>query len=289
MKKLVPVTVIVISLLSCQSRPSSNDQSDTGSITFNLTELWATDPIMRTPESVLYDPSRNVLYVANMNRVEEGDDTGFISKLSTDGKVIELYWITSLNEPRGMGMYEGFLFATDMDRLLVIDVDKGEVQQTVPVEGALFLNDLTISEAGKVYFSDSRANKVHFYHNGEVTDWLQEVEGPNGLFNEELHMIVCATGEGEIRRTNKLTGEYDIMATGIRGDGIEHTGIGDYYIVSEWSGRIHIIGNDTVQTLLDTEEQKINTADLGYDIKNRVVYVPTFFDDRILAYKLEAE
>jgi len=244
---------------------------------------------MRTPESVLYDPSRDVLYVANMNRTEEGDDTGYISKLSTDGKVIDLHWITELNEPRGMGLYDGFLFATDMDRLLVIDVDKGEVKQMVPVEGAVFLNDLAITEDGKIYFSDSRANKVQTYHEGEVADWIPELEGPNGLYNEDDHMIVGAQGPGEVRRVDKETGEYEVMATGIRADGIEYTGIGNYYIISEWSGRIHVIGNDTIQTLLDTEEQEINTADLGYHIKNKVVYVPTFFDNRIVAYKLESE
>lgn len=289
MKKLVPVIIIVIFLLSCQSRPSANQQSDAGALTFSLSEMWSTDPIMRTPESALYDPSRNVLYVANMNRTEEGDDAGYISKLSTDGKVINLHWITGLNEPRGMGLYDGFLFATDMDRLLVIDVDKGEVKQMMPVEGAVFLNDLAIAEDGKIYFSDSRANKVQTYHEGEVADWIPELEGPNGLYNEDDHMIVGAQGPGEVRRVDKKTGEYEVMATGIRADGIEYTGIGNYYIVSEWSGRIHIIGNDTVQTLLDTEEQKINTADLGYHIKNKVVYVPTFFDNRIVAYKLESE
>jgi sugar lactone lactonase YvrE len=289
MKKLVPVIVIVLFLLSCQSRPSANDQSDDGALTFSLTEIWSTDPIMRTPESVLYDPSRNVLYVANMNRTEEGDDTGFISKLSPDGTVIDLYWITGLNEPRGMGLYEGFLFATDMDRLLIIDVDSGEVKQMVPVEGAVFLNDLAITKDGKVYFSDSRANKVQTYQDGEITDWIPELEGPNGLYNEDDHMIVGAQGPGEVRRVNKGTGEYEVIATGIRADGIEYTGIDNYYIVSEWSGRIHIIGNDTIQTLLDTEEQEINTADLGYDIKNKVVYVPTFFDDRIVAYNLKSE
>ena len=289
MKKLVPVIVIVIFLLSCQSRPSVNDQSDKESLTFSLSEIWSTDPIMRTPESVLYDPSRDVLYVANMNRTEEGDDTGYISKLSTDGKVIDLHWITELNEPRGMGLYDGFLFATDMDRLLVIDVDKGEVKQMVPVEGAVFLNDLAITEDGNIYFSDSRANKVQTYSDGEVADWIPELEGPNGLYNEDDHMIVGAQGPGEVRRVSKETGEYEVMASGIRADGIEYTGISNYYIISEWSGRIHVIGNDTIQTLLDTEEQEINTADLGYHIKNKVVYVPTFFDNRIVAYKLESE
>ncbi len=289
MKKLFPVVVIVIILLSCQSRPSADNKSDSNSVTFYLAEIWSTEPIMRTPESVLFDPLREILYVANMNRAEEGDDTGFISKLSTDGKVIDLYWITGLNEPRGMGLYGDFLFATDMDRLLVIDVDKGEVKQMVPVEGAQFLNDLAIGKNGKLFFSDSRANKVQTYHDGEMTDWLPDVESPNGLYNEDAHMIVGVQGPGEIRRVDKETGKYDVMATGIRADGIEYTGIENYYIVSEWSGRIHIIGNDTLQTLLDTEEQEINTADLGYNLKEKVVYVPTFYDNRIVAYSLKTK
>lgn len=289
MKKFIPFIVLLVFLWSCQTKSSNENQAEPDPITFSLNELWATDTIMKTPESVLYDAKRGVLYVANMNRTEEGDDTGFISRLDTDGTVIDMYWIDGLNEPRGMGIHGDLLFATDNDRLLIIDIEKGEVQKMVPVEGAVFLNDLAIADDGTIYFSDSRANKVQTYKEGEITDWIPEIEGPNGLFDVDEEMLVGAQGAGEVRLVNKETGEHEVLATGVRVDGIEYTGIDDYYIVSEWKGVIHMIGNDTIQKLLDTEAQEKNTADLGFNMEKKVVYVPTFFDNRVVAYQLEIE
>ncbi len=289
MKKLIPIFVLLIFLWSCQNRTSSDNQTDQSApetITFSLSEVWATDTIMKTPESVLYDPARNVLYVANMNRDEEGDDTGFISRLNTDGSVIDLYWIDGLNEPRGMGIFDNMLFATDMDRLIVIDIEKGELVKSVPVEGAVFLNDLSIGKDGTVYFSDSRSGKVQTYDGESVTDWIPEINGPNGLFDEGDKILVAASGDGEVRLVDKETMDYDVIATGIGVDGIEYTGADDYYIVSEWKGVIHVIGNDTIQKVLDTEAEEKNTADIGYNMKENIVYVPTFFDNRVVAYKL---
>lgn len=289
MKKFIPLLVILVFLWSCQTKPSADNRSDPDPITFSLSELWATDTIMKTPESVLYDAKRGVLYVANMNRTEEGDDTGFISRLNTDGTVIDLHWIDGLNEPRGMGIHGDLLFATDMNRLLVIDIEKGEVQKMVPVDSSVFLNDLSIAEDGTIYFSDSRANKVQAYKDGEITDWIPEIEGPNGLFDEGEEMLVGAQGAEEVRLVNKATGDYKVLASGVRVDGIEYTGIDDYYIVSEWKGVIHMIGNDTIQKLLDTEAEKKNTADIGYNLEKKIVYVPTFFDNRVVAYQLKME
>ena len=289
MKKFLPLIVVLLFLWSFQTKAPSDNTSDPEPVTFSLSELWATDTIMKTPESVLYDPKREVLYVANMNRTEEGDDTGFISKLNTDGSVINLYWIDGLNEPRGMGIYGDLLFATDMDRLLVIDLEKGELQEMIPVEGAVFLNDLSIAEDGTVYFSDSRAGKVQTYKDGEIKDWIPKIDGVNGLFDEGEEMLVGAQDAGEVRLFNKATGDYKVLATGVRVDGIEYTGIDDYYIISEWKGVIHMIGNDTIQKLLDTEAEKKNTADLGYKMDEKIVYVPTFFDNRVVAYQLKME
>ncbi len=84
-------------------------------------------PAFKTPESVYYDSKREVLYVANMNRIDEGE-TGFISKLATDGSVLELEWIKGLKEPRGMGVYNDLLFAVDSDRLLIIDIENSTIK-----------------------------------------------------------------------------------------------------------------------------------------------------------------
>ncbi len=286
MKKSISLLILSLLILSCAGRKSADNASNNKPLSFSITELWSTDTIMKTPESVLFDSVRKVLYVANMNRVDGGDNTGFISKMNTDGTVVNLHWIVGLNEPRGMGIYENKLFATDMDRIIVIDLEKGELVESIPVEGAVFLNDLAIGRDGAVYFSDSHAGKLQYYKDGEIIDWFPEYPNPNGLLDAGEDLIVCATATKEIRRVNKATGTYEVMATGINGDGIEHSGIQDYYIVTEWEGRMHIIGKDTIQTVLDTSKEKINSADIGYNPNEKIIYVPTFFDNRVVAYTL---
>ena len=56
-----------------------------------LEEVWATDAIFDTPESVLVDRQNNCLYVSNIGGKEPWvkDGNGFISKLGMDGKIIE--------------------------------------------------------------------------------------------------------------------------------------------------------------------------------------------------------
>src|SRR6056297_1687298 len=105
MKRFIPIILMTTILMSCQTKPSGNDDSSSKVVEVMFEEIWRTDSIMKVPESVLHDAKRDVLYVANMNRNEAGEEIGFISKLKTDGTVIELHWIDGLIEPRGMGIY----------------------------------------------------------------------------------------------------------------------------------------------------------------------------------------
>jgi hypothetical protein len=69
-------------------------------------------------------------------------------------------------------------------------------------------------------------------------------------------------------------------------DGIENV-LNNDFIVSCWAGVIYYLKADgTKEKLLDTREQKINSADIAYDAVNRIVYVPTFWKNNIVAYKL---
>ena len=60
------------------------------------------------------------------------------------------------------------------------------------------------------------------------------------------------------------------------------------YLVSAWSGYIFYVSKDgKTETLLETHEQKKNTADIGYDPVKKIVYVPTFFAKTVTAYQLD--
>ena len=92
-----------------------------------------------------------------------------------------------------------------------------------------------------------------------------------------------------VKVIDKATGEYETVTTGIgAGDGIEFTGMEGSYLTSSWTGEVFLIHPDwSKKTLLKTSDQEINSADIGYNRAEQVVYVPTFFDNRVVAYRLE--
>jgi hypothetical protein len=42
----------------------------------------------------------------------------------------------------------------------------------------------------------------------------------------------------------------------------------------------------TVTKLIDSREEKINTADIGYNVSKKILYVPTFLKNSVVAYQL---
>lgn len=252
-----------------------------------LVKKWETDTLLKVPESVLYDAENKVLYVTNIDgQPWDRDNKGSVGKVGLDGKIITVDWVSGFSAPKGMGLYKNNLYVADVDKVAVIDIKKGTVTQTIPVEGAQGLNDITVDKKGVIYVSDSKNKKVHRIENGQVTTLLENLKGPNGLLADGNDLFVLdAGGLYKMEKDKSLTK----LAEGMEGgtDGVEHVK-GKDYIVSCWAGSIwYVSGDGTKQNLLDTREQKINTADIGYDAKNRIVYVPTFFKNNIVAYELK--
>src|SRR5690606_35178107 len=143
-----------------------------------LTLKWKTDTVFRVPESVYLDIKNNILYVANIDgKSDQKDGKGFISKLTLDGKVDKLEWVTGLNAPKGMGLVKNLLYVADLTAVSVIDITTGKVVATHEIEGANFLNDVTASEKGEVYISDSGTGKIHIIqNNGKPTLYYESTE-----------------------------------------------------------------------------------------------------------------
>jgi hypothetical protein len=252
-----------------------------------LLKKWETDSLLKVPESVLYDADNKILYVTNIDgQPWEKDNKGSVGKVGLDGKIITVDWVSGFNAPKGMGLYKNNLYVADVDKVGVIDIKKGTLIQTIPVEGAQGLNDLTVDKKGVIYVSDSKTKKVHRIENGQVTTWLENLKGPNGVLIDGNDLYVLDAGTlNKVEKDKSLTKLADGMEGGT--DGVEHV-TGKDYIVSCWGGVVYYVkGDGTKQTLLDTREQKSNTADIGYDAKNRIVYVPTFFKNKIVAYELK--
>ncbi|MEJ7738177.1 MAG: ATP/GTP-binding protein [Chitinophagaceae bacterium] len=254
-----------------------------------LVKKWETDTLLKVPESVLFDETNKVLYVANIDgQPGEKDGKGSIGKVGLDGKIVKVDWISGLNAPKGMGIYQGILYVADLEELAVIDIKSGMITKRIPVIGAKFLNDVSVDNKGVVYVSDSRTRKVHRVEKGTVSTILDSMslKGPNGVLAHRDNFYVLDAGTMYKMETDKrLTKMVEGMEGGT--DGIENV-TGNEFIVSCWGGVIYYVkGDGSKEKLLDTREQKINSADIGYDAKNRIVYVPTFWKNSVVAYEVK--
>lgn len=249
---------------------------------------WKTDTVFRVPESVFLDVKSNVLYVSNIDgKSDQKDGKGFISKLGMDGKVITLEWVNGLNAPKGMGVVKNNLYVADLTAVAVIDIPSGKIVATHEIEDAKFLNDVTTDEKGNVYISDSGAGKIYqIQNNGKPELFFEspELKRVNGLLSLKNGLYVADAGSGI---NYKLTSDKKLIRfseTSAGADGIVMTGK-ETYIVSSWGGEVFFVdATGKSQKMLDTKEQKLNSADIAYDSKTKTVFVPTFFGNSVMAY-----
>ena len=252
-----------------------------------LEKIWETDSIIDLPESVLPDTKAGVIYVAIMgNSADAKDGIGSIGKLDMNGKVINLDWVSGLNSPKGMAIYQNKLYVADVTDVIVIDIPKGKVERTIPVAGASFLNDATVSDKGVVYVSDSRTKKIHRIVDNKEEVYMENIEGINGLKAVGSDLYIAGGGK-KLLKADASKNLINIASMPQGGDGIEPIGNGDF-IFSAWGGYIfYVYADGRNELLLDSHVEKINTADIGYDPVKRIVYVPTFFKKSVMAYQLK--
>jgi len=278
MKKIMTSLAFV-----CFSLVSINAQKAT------VQKLWATDTILKVPESVLVDDKENCLWVSNIDGAANGKDgKGSISKLSKTGTPINLDWITGLNAPKGMAKYKQELYVADLTELVVIDIKKGVIKNKIKVEGSVFLNDVTVNKNGAVFVSDSRTGKVHRYENNMVTIEVENLQGPNGLLSIDDQLLILDRGSLlSVTPGGTISKIMDGMDPST--DGIEKVAP-NQYIVSCWNGIVYFVEAGAQKiTLFDTRSEKINSADIGYDAKNKIIYVPTFLKNSVVAYQLQIQ
>jgi len=275
-----PIRSILSSLILCFSL-SAVAQSP------QLVKLWETDSTFKVPESVFYSEEGNILYVSNIDgKPDEKDLKGSISKLSLDGKKVTHYWAVNLSAPKGLGLYKNQLFVADLDEVVAIDIKSGKVSQRIPVEGAIFLNDLAIDQKGTIYVSDSRTGKIHRIQDGKVDTFLEGQINVNGLLVEGDHLLFVVKGalwkSDQSKVLIKVASGMDEST-----DGIVRL-VNNNLVVSCWNGIIYSVKADgTTKELVDTRAQKSNTADIGYNPAQNIVYVPTFFKNKVVAYQVK--
>jgi sugar lactone lactonase YvrE len=282
MKK--PITLLGALLLATSAQAEHHEKH-------KLTQVWESEAALKVPEGVRYDAKRKVLYVSNIDGEPWADDQkGSIGKLGLDGKVIAAEWITGLSCPKGLALSPDgkWLYAADAGGLVVIDVDQGKVAKKIAIPEGQQLNDVASDGKGTIYVSDSRGKKVFAVKGDTVSVHLDEkvLKGPNGLLVHGGKLYVLDNNSLNLVNDDK---SLKVLADGMPGgaDGLEHVKNGEF-IVSVWSGAVWYVKADgQKQLLFDGKAVDTKTADIGWDPATSTVYVPTFFKNTVVAFKVE--
>jgi sugar lactone lactonase YvrE len=279
MKKIFSRTALVTAILFSTSLLFAQHK---------LEKLWETDSVLKVPESVLFDGEHKVLYASNIDGTDPWgkDGKGSVAKVGLDGKVIATEWVSGLNAPKGIGIYKGKLYVADLNEIVVIDIAGSKIEKKIAVTGAEGLNDVSVSKNGIVYVSDSKLKKIFTVKDGVSELLLDTLKGPNGvLMRGDDFYLLDAGGLFKMNKDKTLTKITDGMEGGT--DGIENIS-GNDFIVSCWQGVVWYVNADgSKQQLLDSRADKKNSADIGIDAKNKIIYVPTFWRNTIVAYRVK--
>lgn len=283
----------------------------------SLELMWQTEPIFKTPESVLYDEKRDVVYIGNFNT--EGGflsptkkrNTEYISKLTTTGKLLELKWIEGLDAPTGMTIHNDRLYVVERQNLVEINIEKAGVITRTPISGAGFANDIAFDQDGRGYISDNGGNSktsIYHYNNNKIERWMsaEKIKSPNGLYVDGHELIAYDNNSQSliaVNLTDKKLRKIAMINSDARaiGDGLVKINK-TTYLVTAWSGPSWLVATDgTVTDLLDTTkiklpdhrnlmsgitDEQLKNADSGYIPDKQLWLIPTFFGNKIIAYKL---
>ncbi|RJG48143.1 YncE family protein [Motilimonas pumila] len=258
--------------------------------------LWQVDGFDQ-PESVISNKQATRLFVSNMNgEGGEKNGLGYISLLDLQGNILQKQWITGLNAPKGMAISCDTLYVADIDHVVVISITSGKIIDKIPVDGAHFLNDVTVDARGHVYISDLMGGTIYKLNNGVVTPWFnnERLPHPNGVSWHQDQLMVASWGKnikadfsteqnGSLYRIDPVTKALKRRsASEYLGnlDGLAHYRQAHY--VSDWiTGEVFELKGKQINLLL-----QLPTGAADISIKEGKLWVPLMLDGQVQGYQL---
>ena len=262
--------------------------------------LWET-PGFTGPESVVFDAGRNEFYVSNMGTHDKGavPGDGFISRVSAEGKILQLKWVTGLEDPKGLALANGRLYVGDEPDLAEIDITAGKiVARYAPVDGIGNFNDCTADAAGNVYVCSGRLGTVFRLSAGKFAPWYKldkaKTGSLNGLKAEKDRLLLggwsIRGADGKEQLGHISTVAYADQKLGRLGDqpichidGLEPDGRGGYTVTDWLTGDVLQVSADGKPTPLMKLVR--GTADHTYLVDRQLLLIPSMNENLLRAYR----
>ncbi len=299
MNKIISIIALFLVASCSTTKKETVANIKSPNIIFTITEGIA------HPESVLYSKEHSAIFVTNINSGNplETKRVGTISKYSPEGKLIASPWANGLKPPKGMARVGNFLYVSDIDQVVKVDIKTSKIVQTKNIPGAKFLNDVVADDMGNIYIADMMTDTIHIWDKKGVRVWLKTpaLRSPNGLFTDGKEHIIMASWGNPIDAKNFTTQNVGAISTlslksvtekiteenSIRGnlDGIAMDANGDLWISDWMNGDIYQLKkNGSAQKVYNLSQ---GAADLSFAKELNLLLVPQMNQSKVFAIKLD--
>ena len=262
---------------------------------------------MSTPESVLHDAEADVYLVSNINGGPgDRDDNGFISRVSPEGRVLDLKWIdgadpqVTLHAPKGSAVHANRFYVADIDVVRWFDRTSGEPLGEWAVPNAGFLNDVAVGADGTVYVTDTgiAITAQGFAPTGTAAIYRFDAGGqaqaiaqgdalalPNGIIETPQGLVMVPVGANTVIRVAP-DGELTVVAELPQGqlDGVAVLEDGSLVVSSFGANAIYHVATSGAVTEIISDTP---AADIGFDVGRSRVLIPQLDGNRLLIYPIE--
>jgi glucose/arabinose dehydrogenase len=256
----------------------------------------------QTPESVKWDSAQDVYFVSNINGAPNAKDgNGYISIVGPAGMVRDSQFIKGLNAPKGMALVRDTLWVADIDVVRAFNSRTGAPVATVPIPGAVFLNDIAAAPDGSLYITDTairfgakgaehvgtdaiyRITPDHKVSTALKSDSLGR---PNGIIwdGASQRFIVVSFGGNKLVAWKPGDTQVSTLGTGPgQFDGVEL--VKGAIWVSSWAdSSVSRYENGAGTSLIKGVP---SPADIGYDARRNRILVPIFTGNRVEIWQLQ--
>jgi len=289
----------VVVAMACACKPGAK-----GAGTSSAPVRTASVAGFQTPESVKWDSVQDVYFVSNINGAPNAKDgNGYISRVSPAGAITDTAFIKGLNAPKGLALVHDTLWVADIDQVRAFESRTGAPVATIPVPGAIFLNDIAAAPDGSLYVTDTA---IRFAANGQVehpgTDQIfrigpdhktsvaiksDSLGRPNGITWDAANqrfivvpfgantLVAWKPGESTVTKLETGAGQFD---------GVEITRDGAMWVTSWSDSSVYRYSGGQGSKLI---EGVPSPADIGYDARRNRILVPIFTGNRVEIWQLQ--
>ncbi|MFL2660355.1 MAG: hypothetical protein ACJ0G4_00190 [Alphaproteobacteria bacterium] len=264
---------------------------------FSFEIKWIVDGL-NEPESAIYHKQSDAIFISNINGDPlKLDQNGYISKISVNGQILEKKWMKGFDAPKGLTVFQNFLFVSDVNKIWKIDINTKK-KKYFRINNAGFLNDLAVTKDGVVFASDMFKNIIYKLEDDKLNIWKKSklLNSPNGLLIEGNYIVVATWGEistgfstnvrGKLIKINLKTRQIKkFFSTRPIGnlDGIVFNK-NNGYLVTDWiQGKLLSINRKGI--VVKTKRINEGAADLEVVMHKNLVLIPMMKNNNLTAFE----